>query len=391
MTTEQKETLIDDNEAVNLLGRMIRLNTVNPPGNEKVMAELISHELTAFGMQADIIDFGNNRANVIGRLPGSGARKALLLNGHLDTVPPGEVAWEHDPFSGDIVAGKIYGRGSADMKGGLAAMIIAAKRIKKSGLELQGDLIFCGTAGEEADSMGAFDFLNKGGLNNVGAMIIGEPSSCGINIAEKGALWLTVTTFGKTAHGAFPDRGTNAIIAMNAIITELLSYKFKYSDNALLSHPTMNIATIKGGVKTNVVPDKCVVTFDIRTVPGMKHSDIIKDFQTIMAKLQNKLSDFKAIIEIISDRPAVETAVNHPFVKMAQEVIKAKFNRREEPKGVNFYTDAAVFLPVTNLTAIFYGPGDAEMAHQPNENIRIERLNEAVMFYTAMIERYLVQ
>lgn len=390
MASEQQLTQLDDNETVALLGKMIRMNTVNQPGNEKALAQLISNELTVFGMKTDVIDFGNNRANVIGRLSGTGTRKALLLNGHLDTVPPGEVAWEHDPFSGHVEDGRIYGRGSADMKGGLAAMIMAVKIIKKSGLELKGDLIFCGTAGEEADSMGAFDFLNKGGLHDVGAIIIGEPSSCGINISEKGALWLTITTLGKTAHGAFPDQGINAITCMNAVITELLSYQFKYAANALLSQPTMNIATIQGGVKTNVVPDKCVITLDIRTVPGMKHSDIIKDFETIMAKLHDRISHFKATIAIVSDRPAVETALNHPFVKMAQTVIEEKFHRLEQPQGVNFYTDAAVFLPVTNLPAIFYGPGDAEMAHQPNENIRIERLNEAVQFYAAMIERYLV-
>lgn len=390
MASEQILTQIDDNEAVNLLRKMLQIKTINPPGNEKDLAELIAKELNSFGMEAEVVDLGNNRGNVIGRLRGTGERKALLFNGHLDTVPPGDVEWDYGPYSGHIQDGKIYGRGSSDMKGGLAAMIMAAKAVKKSGLELKGDLIFCGTAGEEADSIGAFDFLNKGGLKDIEAIIIGEPSSCGINISEKGALWLEITTFGKTAHGAFPDRGINAITCMNALINEFLNYKFKFSENELLGRPTINIATIQGGVKTNVVPDKCVITIDIRTVPGMEHSEIIKDFEGIIAKLQERIPDLKATVDIVNDRPAVETATNHPFVKMAQEVIQAEFKRLEKPKGVNFYTDAAVFLPATNLPAILYGPGDAEMAHQPNENISIERLSEALQFYAAMIERYLV-
>jgi len=380
----------EDNEAVVLLRKMLQTNTVNPQGNEKALAELIASELTSFGMEAEVIDLGDNRANVVGRLRGQGERKALLLNGHLDTVPPGDVEWEYSPFSGQVVSGRIYGRGASDMKGGLAAMILAAKAVKMSGMELQGDLIFCGSAGEEVDSIGAFDFLNKGGLNDVGAILIGEPSSCGINVAEKGALWLEITTFGKTAHGAFPTHGINAIASMNALLNELFAYQFTYSQNALLGHPTMNIATIHGGVKTNVVPDKCVITIDIRTVPGMKHADILNDFKDIFGKLQERVSGFNATLQVLNDRPAVETKVDHPFVKMAQDVIETEFKKSEQPKGVNFYTDASVFLPVTNLPAIFYGPGDAEMAHQPNENISIERLDEAVQFYKAMIIKYLV-
>ena len=327
MANEQILAQIDERETLDLLVKMLQINTVNPPGNEKVLAELIAKEMASVGIETEVVDLGNNRANVVARIRGTGEKKALLFNGHLDTVPPGDVEWEHGPYSGDIVDGKIYGRGSSDMKGGLAAMIIAAKAIKKSKLELKGDLIFSGTAGEETDSIGAFDFLNKGGLKDVGAIIIGEPSSCGINIAEKGALWLAITTFGKTAHAAFPDSGINAITCMNTLLNEILNYKFKYCENELLGHPTMNIATINGGVKTNVVPDKCKVTLDIRTVPGMKHSDIIKEFEGIIAKLQEQVPGFKATIEYLNDRPAVETAIDDPFIKLAQEVIQEEFNK----------------------------------------------------------------
>lgn len=390
MANEQILAQIDERETLGLLVKMLQINTVNPPGNEKVLAEFIAKDMASAGIETEVVDLGSNRANVVARIRGTGEKKALLFNGHLDTVPPGDVEWEHGPYSGDVVDGKIYGRGASDMKGGLAAMIIAAKAIKKSGLELKGDLIFSGTASEETDSIGAFDFLNKGGLKDVGAIIIGEPSSCGINIAEKGALWLGITTFGKTAHAAFPDSGINAITCMNTLLNELLNYKFKYCENELLGHPTMNIATINGGVKTNVVPDKCKVTLDIRTVPCMKHSDIIKDFEVIIARLQEQIPGFRATIEHLNDRPAVETAIDDPFIKLAQEVIQAEFNKLVKPQGVNFYTDAAVFLPSIKLPAIFYGPGDADMAHQPNENISVERLNEATQFYAAMIEKYLI-
>jgi succinyl-diaminopimelate desuccinylase len=381
---------INRDDTVEFLRQIIRIKTVNAPGDEKPLAELLAAEMASVGMLAEVIDLGNNRANVIGRIPGNGKKPALLLNGHLDTVPPGDVEWKYGPYSGDVVDGRIYGRGSADMKGGIAGMIMAAKAIKAADLPLGGDLVFAGTAGEEVDSIGAIDFLNKGGLKNVGAIIIGEPSSCGINIAEKGALWVEVTTYGKTAHGAFPHRGVNAIVHMNAVVSELLDYEYTYEENALLGHPTMNVATIHGGVKTNVVPDKCSVTLDLRTVPGMVHSDIVRDLEAILTALEGKIGSFQAKMEIRNDRPAVETQAHHPFVVMAQETVAEEFGKRIGVHGVNFYTDAAVFLPATNLPAIFYGPGDADMAHQPDEHVSIDSLMEATHFYVAMSERYLM-
>lgn len=381
---------VDKEETIELLQQMIGFKTVNEPGDELPLAKFIKQKLDEIGVESVVDDLGNNRGNIIGRLRGSGEREALLFNGHLDTVPPGDIEWEHGAYSGKVVDGKIYGRGSADMKGGLAAMLIALKAVKRAGWKLKGDFIYSATAGEETVSIGAVKFVEDGGLDGVGAIIIGEPSSIGINIAEKGAFWIEITTYGKTAHGAFPEKGINAVVNMNALLSELISYKFKYDENEILGHPTMNISTIKGGVKTNVVPDKCSITIDMRTVPGMDHKEIVKDFEKIIEKLSNEIDDFKADIKILNDRAAVETKANHPFVKLAEEIVKEEFGRDIKAQGVNFYTDASIFLPAKQIPCIFSGPGDASMAHQPNEHITIDSLMESVQFYIAMIEKYLV-
>ncbi|MBU5310856.1 M20 family metallopeptidase [Tissierella carlieri] len=381
---------IDKDEAIDLLQQMIGFKTVNGPGDELPLAEFIGQKLEEIGVETVIDDLGNDRGNVIGRVKGRGERETLLFNGHLDTVPPGDIEWEYGPYSGAIVDGKIYGRGSADMKGGLAAMLIALKAVKKAGWELKGDFIYSATAGEETDSIGAIKFVEDGGLEGVGAIIIGEPSSNGINIAEKGAFWVEITTYGKTAHGAFPQNGTNAVVHMNALLSELVSYRFKYEENEILGHPTMNISTVNGGVKTNVVPDKCSITIDMRTVPGMDHKEIVKDFGRIIEKLSSQIEDFKADIKILNDRAAVETKGDNPFVKLAEEIVKEEFDKDIRAKGVNFYTDASIFLPAKQIPCIFYGPGDANMAHQPNEHITIDSLMESVHFYIAIIEKYLV-
>lgn len=383
---------VDQEEAIQLLQDMIRIKTVNAPGDELPLAQFIKSKLDEMGVEdSDVDAFGENRGNVVGRIKGTGMKEALFFNGHLDTVPPGDIVWEHGPYSGELADNKIYGRGSADMKGGLAAMLVAMKAVKKAGWQLKGDLIYSATAGEETDSIGAVKYRDDGGLEGVGAIIIGEPSSNGVNVAEKGAFWVEISTFGKTAHGAFPHKGINAVVHMNALISELVNYKFKYEENPVVGSPTLNISTINGGVKTNVVPDKCVVTIDMRTVPGQVHSEIVKDFERIIEKLSYEIKDFKAEIKVLNDRPAVETKASHPFVKLAIETIKEEFGKEVEAKGVNFYTDASIFLPGTNLPCIFYGPGDADMAHQPNEFVPVDGYMECIHFYIAMIENYLVK
>lgn len=382
---------ISANDVVDLLCTMLRFDTTNPPGNEKPLAEMLSTLMAAKGFATEVTDLGNNRANVTARLKGGGERKALLFNGHLDVVPPGQTAWEHgDPFEPVARDGKIYGRGSSDMKGGLAAMIIAAFAVQAAGRPLKGDLIIACSADEESGSLGARDFREKGGLKGVGAIIVGESSSCGLNIAEKGALWIEVTTTGKTAHGAFPEQGVNAIAGMNAIVTQLLDYRFSYRPNGLLGPPTLNISTIAGGVKTNVVPDHCVLTLDIRTVPGQEHGAIVKDMEAICKRVEASHPGISTKVRPINDRPAVETRANDPFINMAKAVIKEQFGRDEDVHGVSFYTDAAIFLPGTDIPAILYGPGEAAMAHQPNEYVPVTGLEEAARFYAAMIERYLI-
>ena len=178
---------------------------------------------------------------------------------------------------------------------------------------------------------------------------------------------------------------------MNALLSELICYKFKYVENKTVGHPTMNISTINGGVKTNVVPDKCSITIDMRTVPGMDHDDIISDFEKIIEKLSNELNNFKADIKVLNNRKAVETKADHPFVKLAEDTFKEVFNKETKIQGVNFYTDASIFLPAKQVPCIFYGPGDSNMAHQPNEYITLDSLDDAIKYYIRFIENYLVK
>lgn len=379
---------LSNEEAKDILTKFVQTNTVNPPGNEKALALWIADEFKKAGIEAEVRDMGEGRANVVARIKGSGERKALLFDGHLDTVPPGN--WTEDPWGAVVKDGKLYGLGASDMKGGLAAMMHVVKAIKKSGAALKGDLVFAASIDEETDSLGAWDLLKSGGLDGVGAIVIGEPNYNEITICEKGALWLKVTTHGQTSHGAMPEKGVNAVIHMNKFLDKLLQYQFQYTESPILGKPTMNIATLHGGFKTNVVPDRCELTVDIRTVPGQVHKDIIADFQRMCDEVKAEIPEFKADIEVLSDRVAVETKASDDFVRLCRDVQQDVTGRNPEPNGFMCYTDAAVFLPNTHIPLIVYGPGEQHMAHQPDEYICLDRLYESVRFYAELAEKYLI-
>jgi succinyl-diaminopimelate desuccinylase len=263
-------------------------NSVNPPGNERKVAETIAKKLEENGIECNLRSLGPDRAYLTARIKGKGNKKSLAFSGHMDTVPPGNIPWDYDPFGGQEVDGKLYGRGASDMKSGLAALAMAMVEIAREGIPLEGDLVLAATAGEEVDTLGAKTMIEDGVLKDVGAMLIGEPSNNELFIAHKGALWLEITSYGKTAHGSMPDQGINAIEHMNTFINALHDkFGFKFKEDKLLGGPTMNLGVISGGVNTNVVPDVCRLQIDMRTVPGMEHSEIIADIKGLMKEIEN--------------------------------------------------------------------------------------------------------
>ncbi|MGG1663983.1 M20 family metallopeptidase [Brevibacillus sp. NRS-1366] len=384
--------LINEQEAVNFLRELIAINSVNPPGAETAVAEAIRDHLAAAGLSAELDEVEPGRSNVLSALTGTGAegeeQRVLVFSGHLDTVPTGNIPWQHDPFGGERVGNKLYGRGTTDMKGGVAAMVLAMEYLHRAGVKLQGTLRFVGTVGEEVDCLGAKAVASKGQVNDATAMVISEPSTNRPFIAHKGALWLEAVTYGKTAHGSMPDQGVNAITAMARFIHELESYSFTYEHHPLLGSPTMNIGVIQGGVKTNVVPDQCTLTLDIRTVPGQEHALITGDLHKLLAQVCEPLGA-QCEIRVSNDLPAVTTAKEHPFIQLSQETIKNLWGTDVPVSGVNYYTDASIYGPHLGVPILIYGPGEPTLAHQPDEWIEIDRYLDSIRFYLTLAAAYL--
>jgi succinyl-diaminopimelate desuccinylase len=215
--------------------KLVRCRSWNPPGDEAVVAALVAEQMESFGLEVRLSPVASNRNNVYGRIrAGDQSKGHLLLVSHLDTVPAGNKPWQRSPLSGEIDCSRLYGRGSADMKGGLAAIVFAAGALISMAEKLHGDLIIAGTVGEEVDCLGAHKLVADGILEDVSAIAIPEPSGLDLCTAHKGALWVKISVKGLSAHGSRPDLGINAILHMNEVIHRILQTNWSAESHSLL-------------------------------------------------------------------------------------------------------------------------------------------------------------
>ncbi len=366
-----------------LLRKLIQAETTTDKG-ELAAAEIISAELGRSGIDARIDSWDRTRANITAQVKSSGRKGALLFACHLDVVGAGEASWKYPAFAAVENDGKIHGRGSADMKGGIAAIVIAIGEIVNSGTKLRGDIILFGAAGEETDSCGTKRFVrNFSGMPELAGVIIPEPTDFEIITAHRGMLWLKVETCGKAAHGSTPELGVNAIASMKALLGELENYKIPFEPHELLGECSMSINTIAGGEAINVVPDKCDIGIDIRTVPGQNHQAIIADLEKIFAKLKQKNPQFGAEVSIIREVRALETDSRCDFVRDFCSAVGIS-----ETRAVGFTTDGPYFASL-GAPVVIFGPGKPQLCHKPDEYIDIGDVEKAVEYYKNIILKFL--
>ena len=377
----------EEKEATELLQNILRCNTTNPPGNEAVLAEIIKQWLAGEEISCLIDEFELNRANLIFEIKGAAEGLKLLATGHLDTVPPGNRPWQHDPFGAEIKDGLIYGRGASDMKGSVAAMLYTIARMKRKGIMPKQDILFLATAGEEMFCQGALHFVDKNGMENIGAVLVGEPSNGDLLLAHKGAAWLEVTTYGKTAHGSMPDLGVNAVMSMNVFLTALARQSFQAEKHSLLGLPTISVNKIEGGVAINVVPDSCKCKIDIRTIPGQNEDDVKILIEKAIAEATECCPEFKADYKFLCSLPSVGCIPNDKIIDCAVECA----DREMKQRGVNYFTDASALIGDKKMPLIIYGPGDDKQAHQPDEYLSMSKYFEAIEFYEKFFTAYSIK
>jgi len=366
-----------------MLKKLIDAESTDEKG-ELAAAEVISAEFLRSGIDSRIDSWDRTRANIVAHIKSTGHKSGLIFACHLDVVGPGEAAWMHSAFTAVESDGKIYGRGAVDMKGGTAAAVTAIRQIVDSGIKLQGDIIFSAVAGEETDSIGARRFVDdKGWLPELAGVVIPEPTDFDIVTAHRGMLWLEVTTKGKAAHSSAPQLGVNAIGSMRLILNELESYEIKVEPHKQLGACSISINKIAGGKEMNVVPDKCSIGIDIRTIPGQDHQAVIADLEEICAKLRAENKHFEAAVSVIRQMQSMETDSDCDFIKDFCSVIGT-----DKTKAVGYTTDGPYFAKLGAPVAIF-GPGKPELCHKPDEYIDVADLEKCVEYYKNIILKFL--
>lgn len=367
-------------DPVRFLQEIVAIDSCDPPGGEREIAYRIGDVLSALGVEAEIDEFLPGRANVVARLRGTGERPNLVLSAHMDTVPVGTVAWHSSPFSGEIKDGRLYGRGSSDMKSALAAMIGAMEELSLRATPLKGDVVLALTAGESANLLGARRLVERGFQSEIGAFLCGEPSGLDVVIVEKAVLWLRVTATGRLGHVS-GDAGVNAILLVNDFLTRLKAFALSFPTHPLLDAPTVRVGRIDGGSAVNLTPDRCYVDLDVRFPPNIHPSEIVRQVSNLLG------ADLS--IEILDYKPAVESPPDDDFVHLCQAACAEVCGRRPAIKGVSYYSDAAVLLTGLKVPFAIVGPGDLGMSGQADESVSLANVLSAVRIYTRIAEGWL--
>jgi succinyl-diaminopimelate desuccinylase len=368
---------------IDLTRELIRFKTVNPPGDERPCAEHLARILESAGFDTELIPFGEGRAQLIARIGGSSRKPPLCFTGHLDTVPLGNLPWSTDPFAGNITDGKLYGRGSSDMKSGVASFVAASADLA-SRLDGTPGLVLVITAGEETGCEGALDLAKrKDRLGKAGAIVVAEPTGNRPLVGHKGALWLTAETRGVTAHGSMPEKGVNAIYKAARAVAALEQFDFNVARHDVLGAPTLSVGTFAGGLNINSVPDRAVFGIDIRTIPAQSHARIREELESYLG------SD--VVLDALIDVEGVWTEPGDPWIRDVFEIVQRITGDRMEIATAPYFSDASALSPeLGSPPTVILGPGELALAHQTDEYCLVNRLSEAAEIYTALIRNWCV-
>jgi len=360
--------------------KLISLDSQNPPGDETKIASFVSGYLKLLGLKVKTPTFKKNRVNVLATLASKGAKKSLLLTPHLDTVPAGN-SWKHSPWNAKIIGDKIFGLGSTDCKCNLACLMEAVSVLVEKKIKLDYNLIFAATADEESGSdLGLVPLLEKNILKADAAVVL-DADDFEIVITQKGLMHLKVKIFGKKAHGAYPWLGINAIDIAAAIIVDLKKQSKISAKNKYLHPPTVNVGTIHGGDKVNVVSGWCEFELDFRFLPGSTEKELLNNLEETIRKYTK---NFKIEIQGIQDPYYIDPS--HSLVSglvLAMQNLKIK-HRISGSEGATVIT----FFKKRNIPAVATGFGRQGCAHIADEYASVKNLYNGARVLVEFLKNY---
>lgn len=369
-----------------------------PDGNEQAAADLVGTLLDEWGIGYRRRDVAPNRPNIVADIVGTRPGSVLVFEGHTDVVTAGDrAAWTIDPFAGEIRDRRLYGRGACDMKGGLTAMLFAARALHESGSDFAGTIRLAILADEEGLMRGAKAFVADDELDGVTAALVCEPEGDRVCIAQKGAIRLRVALTGRMAHGAMPEEAANPVAALGEVISrcQVLEREIQaeHPPHPLLGtfYLTPTVALAGEREQGNVIPGTAELLLDIRTTPANDHAAIVERVSAAIASAVATVDGVAHKIDVVDDRPATETDAGDPIVQAVVAAHEAETGATPPFGGVPGSTDGTIFWAATRVPLVTYGPGITTLPHQADEYVDLDEVVRYARTYIAAALRYFDQ
>lgn len=358
---------------ITLLRELVAIDSVNPSlvagaAGEANIAHALAREMQSYGMRVELEEVAPGRPNVVGVLESNRAGRTLMLCGHIDTVG---VAGMSAPFSPSESEGKLYGRGAQDMKGGVAAMVGAARVLAESGGLEKGRLIIAGVVDEEYASIGAEALVQKWRAETA---VVTEPTDLMIGVGHKGFAWIDIVVRGRAAHGSRPREGRDAIFHMGRVLARLETLDRALQARAphpILGTASLHASIIHGGRELSVYPDECVLQMERRTISGENGATALHEVEEILQQLRAEDSAFEAHAKLSFERSAYEIATAHELPQLLEQVMRTA-GRQTTRGGLTFWTDAAI-LGAAGIPTLIFGPGGAGL-HSIEEYVHVDEV-----------------
>ena len=379
----------DSQYITSTLTELVRTKSINPafadgePSNEREIATRVGAMMRALGMEITEYEPEPGRVSVVGRLRGTGGGRSLLLYGHIDTVG---VTAMPEPFSATVRDGKLYGRGSYDMKCGVAACLGAVKALRDKGVPLRGDILIAGVADEEVASIGMAEVLKH---VRADAAIVTEPTELRVCLAHRGFSWIEVETLGFAAHGSRFDLGIDANMRMGRFLARLDTLERELRarpPHTLVGPPSLHAAVLRGGTGTSTYADRCRLEIERRTVPGETEAQVLSEIRMITDALAAEDPTFRATVRPMLTRSSFEVDRNAPIVNAVLGAAATVLGRKPEVIGEPYWMDAALLSEV-GIDTVVVGPSGAG-AHALEEWVELDSVVKVADILTAAAREF---
>ena len=378
---------LDRDRLVGRLSELVSTASENPPGEELEVARLVESYCRSMGLDVATHEAERDRPSVVARWSGDSG-PTLGYCSHYDVVPAGDVRlWDVDPYGASMSDGRMFGRGTSDAKGPIAAALEAVEILRRAGMDLHGTLELELVADEETMGFKGAGYLVDQQIVSPDIAIVGEPTSLRVVRAQRGACWIRITTNGVAAHGSAPERGISAVRHMAELVLRL-EETLPDITHPVLGGPTVSVGTIRGGEKVNVIPASCTIEVDRRTVPGESEESVLETLNEAVEVARKRFPDMDAEIEIMFKSNPFEVDEDAELVQTVAQSMTDVTGREVELVGFRGASDAR-FLFEAGADVVVCGPGDITLAHTARESIDLDELEQGALGYALAFARLL--